>query len=118
MNKNKLKVFLDDERDPVTHKSYLSSFGVDSFDDYSGFTIVRNFKEFTELIKEKGLPSKISFDHDLGGLWGGFDCVEWLIDYHLDNNLNWNIECKYHTANPIGKENMKSLIENFKRFCI
>lgn len=45
------KMFIDDERFPVT-------------DDW---TIVRSSQEAIDCVLNNGFPQKISFDHDLGG---------------------------------------------------
>ena len=63
----------------------------------------------------------VSFDHDIdsynndGTEVTGYDCVKWLCDYILDNNLDIsNLDIRFHTANPVGKENMASYWDNFK----
>jgi hypothetical protein len=91
--------------------------------------IVRTYDQFVEYITEKGMPSIISFDHDLadehyvglaeGKLDGytektGYECVKWLVDYCLDNE----VECPnflVHSMNPVGKEKIEGLLNNFKR---
>jgi hypothetical protein len=84
------KLFLDDIREPFW-----------IYDDYSDWVIVRNMKEMFSLIKEKGVPSLISFDNDLGNVDGvvlpdGYECLNRLIDndiyikgivVHSDNNV-------------------------------
>ena len=60
----------------------------------------------------------ISFDHDLGCgasgniLESGADCLKYLINFCLDNNLRLP-ECLIHTSNPVGKLNMESLINSY-----
>ena len=59
----------------------------------------------------------ISFDHDLGCdasgniLESGADCLKYLINFCLDNNLRLP-ECLIHTSNPVGKLNMESIIKS------
>ena len=65
----------------------------------------------------------ISFDHDLADLQQysqesvektGYDCAKWLIEYCLDHSLNIpKFYC--HSMNPVGKENIESLLKNFKK---
>jgi len=120
-------IFLDDIRDPV-----------DSF-FYTGnpiyktkWVIVRNYDEFVSYITKNGMPNIISFDHDLGDIEyettpnkiidyskynekSGYDCAKWLIDYCIENDLyppNYLI----HSQNNVGGRNIKSLIENYKKF--
>lgn len=95
---------------------------------------VKSYQEFTNWIKFNGLPDAICFDHDLGmevalsaresGMSKrkarllkqeektGYDCAKWLVDYCLDNNCKlplYNIQ----SANPVGKENIDKLLQNF-----
>lgn len=81
---------------------------------------VKTYKEFTQFILENGLPSYISFDHDLGDFDSegnektGYDCAKWLVDYCLDNNLDlpkWYV----HSGNIVGKENIEFLLNNFSK---
>ena len=63
----------------------------------------------------------ISFDHDIdsydksGNEVTGYDCLKWLCDYILDNNIDINnLTILFHTANPVGKVNMNCYWNNFK----
>lgn len=112
-------LFLDDERHPKEdYYTYLSkiSDGFSVIYLLKGWEIVRTFEEFVNIITEQVLPDNISFDHDLGEEKTGYDCCWWLIDYCIDNDIKLTSECRFHTANPIGKENMKNLINNMKKF--
>lgn len=80
----------------------------------SGFYRVHHYKEFTEFIIRNGMPDFISFDHDLGEGKSGFDCAKFLIDYCLDHNITF-INFKVHSQNPVGKQNIESLLHNFNR---
>jgi len=45
----------------------------------------------------------------------GYDCAKWLVGYCIDKNLAlplWNIQ----SANPVGKENINSLLNNYKKY--
>lgn len=93
------------------------------------WTIARNFKEFTHTIKTKGLPDRIAFDHDLAfdynldnSSWSpppnreptGYDCAMWLIKY-IDKSGTSFPEYYIHSMNPIGAENIDSLIKSYKK---
>lgn len=95
----KIKLYLDDIRNPKTE----------------GWTIVRNHEEFVEFININGLPEEVSFDHDLGeNKKTGYDCAKWLCEYCWTNGLpvpDWNV----HSANPVGRDNIVQLIENFQK---
>lgn len=97
------KLFLDDERMP----------GEDLGNDV---IIARTCDEAICLINLYGLPSLISFDHDLGEDRGGnvmtsMTLLHWLVDNHLDNKINvLNISrVIIHSANPVGSRNIESL---------
>lgn len=104
------------------------------------WTIVRNYKQFVETIQRDGLPQTVSFDHDLAdehyqeyhvahdekmlskGTFRydkmkektGYHCAQWLAQYCVDKNLP--IPVYYcHTMNPIGKQNMVSVLESAKK---
>jgi hypothetical protein len=44
----------------------------------------------------------------------GYDCAKWLVDYCIDNQANLP-DYLVHSANPIGKKNIESYLENFKK---
>lgn len=76
---------------------------------------VKNYNEFVSWIEENGLPDMICFDHDLAEEKSGYDCAKWLVEYCMDNNLpvpKFNIQ----SANPSGKINIKSLLDNYQGF--
>jgi len=127
-------LWLDDMRDPYMG-NWIRDFAPEFFSSRK-IVWVKGFEEFTRWIKYNGLPSKICFDHDLGEdiamdlvskgvnktkarevkqlAKSGFDCAKWLVDYCLDNNINipdWSIQ----SANPVGKENINSLLSNAKK---
>lgn len=111
-------VFLDDVRvpDQVTWKKLPK---------YE-WNIVRTYNQFINLVKNKGLPNYICYDHDLGDEhYGdtnidyskykektGYDCAKWMIEYCESNKLkhpNYII----HSMSPIGSKNIETLIENY-----
>lgn len=64
-------IFLDDERFP-------------SNSDLRDYKIVRNYKDFCELISTLGLPDFVSFDHDLDEEKTGYDCAK--LDVHIQRS--------------------------------
>ena len=97
---------------------------------------VKSYFEFTTWIEKNGLPDAICFDHDLGkdesiervkrGLSkrqarilkketkSGMDCAKWLVEYCIDNKLSLP-KYSIQSANPVGKENIDSLLKNFTK---
>lgn len=96
-NTNHKKLFLDDLRTAP-----------------EDFVQVYSYEEFRVYIEENGVPEFISFDHDLGEGKSGFDCAKFLVDYCLDKNIH-NISFTVHSQNPVGKENIISLLSNFNK---
>lgn len=122
-------LFLDDERNvadvkwvqyPLVH-----------------WVVVRNYQEFVDTVIKNGIPQRVSFDHDLGKSAyneclrcfsekddkinynnirekTGLDCARWLINKCIENNKKFP-EYYVHSLNPIGKENIISLIECFEK---
>lgn len=129
-------LWLDDLRNPFLNLENK----VPKFENVQNEIIwVLNFHEFKMWIEKNGLPFVISFDHDLAfehytpeHLWTdyqlskeyqdaqdykektGLDCAKWLCEYCLDNNENVP---RYfiHSANPVGADNIRAYLENFKR---
>jgi len=79
-----------------------------------GYYRVYNYQEFTSFILKNGLPDFISFDHDLGDAKSGFDCAKFLADYCLNQKFTF-ITFQVHSQNPVGKQNIESLLNNFNR---
>ena len=125
-------LFLDDAREPNDVK------WVD-LPPYH-WVVVTNFKEFVKTVKEKGIPETVSFDHDLcqehydeytvahdermlsrGTIRyniftekTGYDCAKWLAELCIQ--LKKPIPQYYiHTLNPIGKENIRSILESARK---
>ena len=94
------------------------------------WVIVRNYNQFVEIIKQRGVPNHISFDNDLSDFDAanaktpnyqpkektGYDCAKFLVNYCQDNNVKFP-HYTVHSMNPVGKENIITLIESYKRIC-
>lgn len=132
-------LWVDDIRNPHRDIKWLIKFAP----KFEGEVIwIKNYNDFVKWIENNGFPDKICFDHDLGfkidalpfgvkhlahlfyrmiGMQpknskSGYDCCKWIVDYCLDNNIILDTRFVYQTDNPVGKENMVTLIDNFKRF--
>lgn len=93
-----ISIYLDDERFPKTKRNWL---------------IVRNYKQFVDAFHKYGpLISYISFDNDLGfNQLEGYDCAKWLVNEGIVID-DFNV----HSANPVAKENITYLLNNWKKF--
>lgn len=121
MELTKRLLFLDDIRYPIEAYHYTKQVIFLRKD----WHIVRNYELFINRILEKGLPEMISFDHDLADEHylepdsqefvekTGYDCAKWLVEYCMDNDADLpKFYC--HSMNPVGKQNIESLLKNFK----
>ena len=91
---------------------------------YSGqeenFVVVRSYAAFVQQIQKNGLPEFISFDNDLGEdqdgilLPDGYACAKWLV-YESEIDLK-ELKFKVHSANPVAKVQIQSLLTNYIRF--
>jgi hypothetical protein len=124
-------LFLDDFRYPGDAFNYT----FDSVFSKLKWEIVRSHEEFVKFIEENykdgRFPALIAFDHDLDDahyehITGeipyeemtektGMHSAKWLIDFCIDNNLQLP-EYRVHSMNPVGRANIRSLLENFKKF--
>lgn len=114
-------LFLDDYREPMNTGAITD------------WTIVRNYNEFVKIITEKGLPTFVTFDHDLAFEHyplaeehptmaipynnykekTGYHCAQWLIEYCQKNQKSLPI-WKVHSMNPVGKTNISQLLTRFQ----
>jgi len=98
------KLFIDDLRDPVT-------------DDW---VVARSSEQAIEVVRNRGLPVEIAFDHDLGGDDTTMKFINWLPDYFA-SRVDWSFpkDFKYtiHSQNPVGAANIRCAMENLIWFC-
>lgn len=130
------KLYLDDQRIP---ENSFKKFGFSVYENSVDWFIVRDYDDFVSHIKKYGMPELISFDHDLadshidyffnnGGSENppdpmkanfkektGYDCAKWLIELCMDKDVDFP-EYLVHSMNPVGAENIKGLIESYKKF--
>jgi len=90
-------LYLDDERNPKQ----------------VGWTIARTVSHAKILIQLLGLPICMSLDHDLGPNENAHDFVKWLV-YEKNYDLR-GIDINIHSANPLAKDKMMGLIENWNK---
>ena len=133
---NKTLLWLDDYRDPFDKKIDWMVFS--PIGRNVNVIWVKTYDEFVNYITNHGLPDGISFDHDLAdehyresmydkdGHYSnyyndgtfkektGYDCAKWLTNYCMLKNYelpSYNV----HSANPVGKQNIISVLETFKK---
>ena len=104
------------------------------------WVIVRNYSDFVRTIEHDGLPQSVTFDHDIAdehykeyvaahdekninkGKFQydkmkektGYECAKFMVNYCVDKGLP--IPVYYvHTLNPIGYENIISILESARK---
>lgn len=125
-------LFLDDDRKP----SDVTWVELPLHD----WVIVRNYDQFLKTITERGIPTTVTFDHDLAhehyseyhaahdpksptrGVFRydrckektGYDCAKWLAELCVQKNIP--IPLYYiHTKNPVGAMNIFSIMESARK---
>lgn len=82
----------------------------------SGWRIARNVNQAINIVLVRGLPYHIAWDHDLGeNEENGMYFAKWIVYYCQVNKLAPDFTYHIHSMNPVGAENIRSYIENFKR---
>lgn len=105
----KTLLWVDDARNPME-------------DDWMNFSpIGRNCKviwaqSYQEAINflEKEWPDAICLDHDLGEEKSGYDIAKYIVDRCIDEGKKLP-EFASQSANPVGRENIITLLSNYKR---
>ncbi|WP_323644693.1 cyclic-phosphate processing receiver domain-containing protein [Aliarcobacter butzleri] len=101
----RIKLYLDDIRE-LPNNSYI---------------LVRSYNEAIQFIKDNGIPSFISFDHDLGEdefqniLPNGYDFAKWLVEMDMENIYTFPNDFSFyvHSSNIVGKKNIESYLNNY-----
>ena len=101
------KLFIDDERFPVDPHWFVA----------------RTSEEAKIAVSTYGMPSFISFDHDLGDVDTSMRFLHFLRDRLIDSDPGFefpaDFEYTIHSQNPIGAANidglMRNLIRHFKK---
>jgi hypothetical protein len=102
------KLYLDDIRTP----------------DDPTFMIVRTVNDAQKLIHLLGMPTFISFDHDLGMddegnlLLSGYDFVKWLVEMDMEGIfiLPEDFDFIVHSQNPVGAKNIREYLRSYLSF--
>jgi hypothetical protein len=91
-----VKLFIDDEREPPDET----------------WVVVRTFAQAIDHVEDHGVPESMSLDHDLGGDETVMQFLRWLCDHHFEKGPPRYV---VHSANPVGRDNMISFLESWKR---
>ena len=97
-------LFLDDERFPSDK------------DPIKDWVIARTVNEAQDLIRDFGMPYRMSLDHDLGkGIPTGYDFIKWLVEQDMDDVIDIDVIIYFyvHSQNPVGAENIRSYFNTY-----
>lgn len=98
------RMFLDDERDPP--------------DDGEEWCVCRSSARAIGVMAAHGLPSRISFDHDLGGSDTAMVVVHWLQNRLVELDRGRPFTYCVHSQNPVGKANIEASWAGFDRMYV
>lgn len=96
-------MFIDDERMPVNPTDI----------------ICRNMNEVVNTVKKYGIPTFISFDHDLGeNEPTGYDIAKWITECDMKGDYQFpdNFQFYVHSQNPVGKANIEQYLNRYLLF--
>lgn len=114
-------LFLDDVRNP-SNTQYMPNYLWPLYNTQK-WEVVRSYKQFVRCIIKKGIPDKVSFDHDLAEIhydpstWTegfkynektGLDCAKWLCKRLNGAELP---QCFVHSQNPVGRKNIADYLK-------
>ena len=124
----KTLLWLDDIRDPFSnqHNNYIAK------NIYNPLKLdiiwVKNYEQYKLHLELNKMPDIISYDHDLGEVFlddnnnehqkvekTGYDAAKFLIEMALNNPKLILPEIHCHSANPVGKENIERILNNYKK---
>lgn len=85
----------------------------------AGYVLLKSSQEAIEYVKQNGCSNHFSFDHDLGKDDTTMVFLKWLINEDLDNSgsiIPEDFTYIIHSANPVGRENIDSLLTSYLKF--
>jgi hypothetical protein len=129
-------LFLDDQSNPIQIVNpTLSEKDRERYLKYT-WIIAKSYDEFVEIVSREGVPSMVSFDHDLSEehwhlshleenllkvgdvvildydvfeVKTGYHAAEWFLEYCVNKRKRPEV-ILVHSRNPIGKKNIEGLL--------
>lgn len=98
-------LFIDDEREPPRNDGRI-------------WHVARDWEDVMMCLRIHGMPSYISFDHDLGDdQHSGYDIAKFLVELDMDGEDDFKLQDDFdfyvHSQNPVGKENIEKYLRNY-----
>lgn len=103
----KTYLYIDDVRNPFDDIK-IKTMDLSEYD----LVWIKSYDEVIQFLQTEW-PDIIDFDHDLGTEQTGYDIAKYIVNICLNKNYRLP-EFYCHSANPCGKENILSLLQNFK----
>jgi hypothetical protein len=132
------KLFLDDDCHGVRHPSITVEnpdwrnkmslpLNVPDTAYLGDWKLAVSVEEAVQHVLKNGMPSFVSFDHDLADGKDGITFAHWMIAQDLNaQELNMtgrpregiphDFSFEVHSGNPVGRKNIRSLLENYLSF--
>jgi hypothetical protein len=79
------------------------------------WVVARNVEEAKQIVRERGLPSYMSLDHDLGGDETVMQFLHWLSQEYYESGCP---EYQIHSANPVGQQNIGAFLRSWNKSLI
>lgn len=101
-------LFLDDLRKPPTEVPVGKK-----------WIIARNYQKAVAIVEKNGMPTFVSFDHDLGRRKAptGYDFAKYLVECDQDGKkFPDNFDYLIHSANCVGGPNIALYLKNYFEF--
>jgi hypothetical protein len=120
MEHNNKGIFLDDIRVPSDLSYYIPKEEITPY-LLTNWIIIRNYPDFVAYISKNGIPSIISFDHDLGlnidstEAESGYDALKYIVNLIIEQEHRVLPQVLCHSQNPVGKTNILSYWNNFMK---
>ena len=120
--KNLLIDYVDDGNTETSYKMFLDDLrDVEKYYPNEEFVVCRTYQEAVEYVSKHGIPSFVSFDHDLGDTGNeneetGYTFAKFLVDYMMDKQIATPFEYHVHSANPVGALNIMAYLDNAFKF--
>lgn len=108
---------MDDERDPA-FLVHLRAAG-ERVDADGPWVVARTQSAAEALIRARGLPDVISFDHDYGPpeCGDGHGLARWLVEQDLDGAVDLlQLRYQVHSRNPVGAANIRGVLDGYVAF--
>nr|WP_250808053.1 cyclic-phosphate processing receiver domain-containing protein [Neorhizobium tomejilense] len=84
---------------------------------HGGWVLARDADTAISLMTERGMPSFISFDHDLADGKDAISVAKWMIERDLDGYpIPAGFDFEVHSGNPVGRRNIRMLLEGYLDF--